>query len=130
MKRTTTEAGERMNIGLEITKLVSSIFLKIIPWAFTFLCVREAAHAAIAFAGQETTALASFLVELNSNINLAEILSIVFGLGGTGYGWRQKHLRGREIERLSARIKELEERDDPNRSSSGLTPRGSTNPED
>lgn len=58
--------------------------------------------------------------------------SFGYAVGGVGavYGRRQKKLREDTIQKLSPRIKELETALDARRSSSGLTERGRTRPED
>jgi hypothetical protein len=61
-------------------------------------------------------------------------VSVFFGWGagmaGVLYGLKERHLRKKTVERLAKRVAELESRHDRNRSSSQLTPRGDTNPED
>ena len=54
------------------------------------------------------------------------ILTIAFGY----WAFRQTRLRKQKTEQLTARIKELETRIDPNRTSSGLLPSGDTHPDD
>ena len=61
---------------------------------------------------------------------LAAVLGIAIGGAGLLYGHHQRKLRGDTVERLQDRIKELESAIDPNRSSSNLTARGETNPDD
>jgi hypothetical protein len=55
-----------------------------------------------------------------------------FALGGGGCAWAavERTLRHRKVEALQGRIRELELAIDPNRSTSGLTPKGKTNPKD
>lgn len=57
-------------------------------------------------------------------------LAGLFGVGGILYGRRQAKLRHDVIEHEHARTLELEARLDPKRTSSDLTPRGDTRPED
>ena len=52
------------------------------------------------------------------------------GVIGSLYGWRERRLRRTTIERLQRRNQTLEKLIDPNRTSSELTPRGDTRPED
>jgi hypothetical protein len=56
--------------------------------------------------------------------------TIAVGGAGIFYGLRQRQLRQRNIERLTARVLQFEQQKDPHRSSSGLTPRGTTRPSD
>lgn len=69
-------------------------------------------------------------------LNLAFLGDIKFvvsiGLTGCAAGWAvvERTLRHRKVEYLQGRIRELEERIDPARTSSRLTTKGKTNPED
>jgi hypothetical protein len=75
----------------------------------------------------ETTRLALELSIL-ADIKFAATLT----LAGATTTWAivERVLRYRKVEQMSGRIKELETRLDPNRTSSGLTPKGKTNPRD
>lgn len=71
--------------------------------------------------------------ETNATINIdfmGNVLAGLFGSGGVFYGKKQNELRKKTIERLQKRIKVLEEKSDSSRSTSGLTERGETHPED
>lgn len=68
----------------------------------------------------------SFLGELNISIAIAWMSFF----GAVIYGLRQKKLRKDTVERLQTRITELEKGFDEKRSSSNLTKRGDTRPED
>lgn len=57
-------------------------------------------------------------------------LAIIFGVAGIVYGRRESKLRKDTVERLQDRNCRLEREIDPKRSSSQLTPRGDTRPED
>jgi hypothetical protein len=65
-----------------------------------------------------------------TNIRVGAAISYTVGGGGLLYGVLQKKLRGDTIKKMAAHIKQLEERLDDNRGSSGLTDRGGTRPED
>lgn len=54
----------------------------------------------------------------------------MIGLAGFVYGRNQERFRERKTRELAARIRELEQLIDPDRTSSGLSPDGNTNPED
>lgn len=71
-----------------------------------------------------------FLLEVVAEKSKFEIVSAVFGFVGVLYGYLQKLLRKRTIERLTGRIAELEKSIDPVRSSSMISKDGSTRPED
>jgi p-aminobenzoyl-glutamate transporter AbgT len=85
-----------------------------------------------ALAGKST--LAAFGIYLVSDLKVNKFLSHIvmaaFGIGGTSYGYAQKRLQQRNIERMSSVIQELENKLDPSRSSSRLTAKGLTRPED
>jgi hypothetical protein len=78
--------------------------------------------------GQYT--FADIAVRFVANIKVGAAISHTVGGGGVIYGFLQKKLRGDAIKKMASHIKELEERRDPNRGSSGLTERGGTRPED
>lgn len=84
-------------------------------------------RAVLALAGKLT--LADFAVKV-LGFKPNEIVAYVFGAGGVGFGLRAQRLRRNQTERTAQRIAEMEQRLDPNRTSSGLTPRGLTHPED
>lgn len=67
----------------------------------------------------------SALAELVGALNLAEITSLLVGLGGTGYGYLERRGRKRAYERLDKLQKQVEGQD-PYRGSSHLTTRGET----
>lgn len=64
---------------------------------------------------------------------LADVkFAVTLTLAGAATTWAvvERTIRHRKVENMQGRIKELETRIDPNRSSSGLTPKGKTNPRD
>ena len=81
-----------------------------------------------ALAGRETSA--DIGIQVLGTFNVSVALSWTVGLIGTMYGYSQRNLRRDTIERLQLRIVELERIIDDRRSSSRLTPRGETRPED
>ena len=82
----------------------------------------------VAYAGKST--LADIAIRLAAELHIDRALAYLFGSGGILYGLRQRSLRQRNLRRLTPRAHELERRIDPNRTSSGLTPSGTTNPKD
>jgi len=87
------------------------------------------AYGAIAvLAGKQT--FAQIGIKLLGDIKIANSIGYVVGGSGIIYGRRQKKLKEDVILKLAPRIKELETEIDPKRSSSGLTERGRTRPED
>jgi hypothetical protein len=79
-------------------------------------------------AGKHT--FADIGIRFLGDIKIANSVGYVVGLGGVAYGRQQKKLRGNAIQSLSKRVKELEAEIDQGRSSSGITERGETRPED
>lgn len=78
-------------------------------------------------AGRNTQA--HFGASLLADIRPTEIISYVFGLAGWIFGLNAQRLRRNVTERLAGRIADSERQRDPNRTSSGLTTRGKTPPE-
>jgi hypothetical protein len=79
-------------------------------------------------AGKET--IADVVVKFIGNLTISQGAAYVLGGAGLAYGVAQKKLRQKTVERLQPRVQELEERLDPNRTTSDLTPKGETNPAD
>ena len=81
-----------------------------------------------ALAGRSTSA--SFNMGLFGTVEVSVALSWTVALIGTAYGIQQRKLRRDTVERLQTRNIELEKKIDQKRSSSKLTARGDTRPED
>ncbi len=97
----------------------------LISWGFLSLIFYFAYLMIDSLAGQETQA----------NIGISMFfdwrsLGILLGAGGIAYGWRERRLRQSTVQRLQPRIQELERLLDPGRTTSLLTEKGETNPED
>lgn len=77
-----------------------------------------------ALAGQWTRLDIQLLADLKFALTLT--------LAGAAAAWAcvERWLRHRKVERLQGRIRELETGLDPDRTSSGLTPKGQTHPKD
>ncbi|MCX7359020.1 MAG: hypothetical protein NT015_12875 [Alphaproteobacteria bacterium] len=77
-----------------------------------------------AMAGTQTSfsVVVQMLASISADRYVAYIVAILFG----AYGYNERRLRREKTEQLSAHIKELERRLDPNRTSSSLTPKGTT----
>lgn len=106
--------------------------VKLCKWIpITFICYFAYLSIA-ALAGKSTlAAIGIYLVaDLKVNKILSHVVMATFGIGGTFYGYAQKKLQQRNIERMSKVIRNLENKLDPNRSSSRLTTKGLTRPED
>lgn len=81
-----------------------------------------------ALAGQKTELYLEALLGAFAAVHVA----VWIGLAGATTVWAlaERKLRHRVIVRLHTRIREIEMERDPNRSSSGLTTKGQTNPTD
>jgi len=99
-----------------------------IPWgsavliaAFVYLTIGE-------LAGKVT--FAQIGVAFLGNLTVSQSLAYIFGGGGILYGMRERRLRHKKTESMAAYSQELEKRWDLNRTSSGLSPSGTTGKED
>src|SRR4029077_10041535 len=100
----------------------------IIKYGTLGLCFRYIYLIIGALAGKTT--LASLVLSIMANARVSDGICLLLGGSGTAYGLLQRQLCRRAIKRLTGRPKELELAIDPNRSSSDLTTRGTTRPED
>lgn len=107
---------------------IASVVNNLIRWAGVVAIAGFVYLSIDSLAGETTSA--DIGVRIIGNIKLSEVFAFLFGGGGVAYGLRQRTLRRSTIERLQARIKKLEEKKDPARTSSGLTPKGDTHPND
>lgn len=108
--------------------LYSSVFSRLIPWSGVGVVLFFAWKIAGVLAGKTTTSQIVFalLTDIKTSSGLAKAITATFGASGVGYGYRQRKLRQRDIQSRSDYIRQLEEKIDPNRTSSRLTPRGTT----
>jgi hypothetical protein len=106
--------------------------LALIKYGALCFCVWLLAPVLVAFAGKTTLASFGFslLADLKANTVFSHLVMGILGLGGAGYGLRERRQKRKEIKRLGNRVVQLEKRLDPNRSSSGLTIDGRSRPED
>jgi hypothetical protein len=81
-----------------------------------------------ALAGNVT--FASIVIDVLGSTGISVALGWLFGVVGITYGLFQRKLRKDVVERLAGRIKKYEMEKDKRRSSSRLTERGDTRPED
>ena len=79
-------------------------------------------------AGRTTDA--NIAVKFLSDLRVSIVFSWTVAGGSVFYGWKQKKLRQKTVERMQGRITELERKIDSRRTSSKLTQRGETRPED
>lgn len=107
-------------------KIVENVF----KWgtaAFGIWCTKEAW---IAAAGTTTVADLTAAIKLETVSSWTSPLLLIFGVGGIFYGRLQARLRQDAIQRLHPYQEKHEQSVDQNRTSSRLTNRGETHPED
>jgi hypothetical protein len=87
-------------------------------------------HSVEAFAGKSTEVSMAFALVVNALVEFKFIAAIT--LAGVASAWAvvERWLRHRTVKSMQDRIRSLENEIDPNRSTSGLTPTGETNPRD
>lgn len=107
---------------------LSAILINLIRWGGLVLIARYGYLTIDSLAGQATAA--DIGIKLFSNIRISTALAWLLAGSGVFYGTMQRKLKGDTVERLQARIQELEKQRDPNRTSSDLTTRGETHPKD
>ncbi len=108
---------------------VASVINNLIRWGGMVLLAYFMFRTVQSLAGQTTSA--NIGLRLFGEVRLSDVIaSAIFGGGGAMYGLAQRRLRHTVIKEMSQRIKQLEAERDPTRSSSKLTARGETNPED
>ncbi|WP_316228580.1 hypothetical protein [Bradyrhizobium sp. SZCCHNR2023] len=113
---------ERLTIArIEERYRTLRLAIKAAAWVAGIYVFRDIVRA---LAGENTR----FELSVLADVKFAFTLSLA--VGGCAWGAIERVLRHRKVEQMSGRIKDLETRLDPNRSSSGLTPRGKTNPKD
>lgn len=126
--RAQLETELKMLRSVKRSEGILSLGNNLIRWGALVLITRYAYLSIEAMAGKET--FAGFFVNFLGNFDVSMALSWVVGGTGFLYGARQRSLRRDAIERLQGRITHLEKQIDPRRSSSNLTPRGDSRPED
>ena len=82
------------------------------------------------FAGESTQAALAFSYLTSEATGVTISISLTVNVMLYIWGRNEKKLRQSTVERLHGRIKELETQLDPKRSTSGLTARGTTHPND
>jgi hypothetical protein len=112
----------------KIVEIVGMVVHRAIPWAGLVLIAYLQYLSIKSLAGRLT--FAAIAVKFITDFHLTEGVAYTFGIGGVGYGLRQRKLRKDGLERMGTRTKELESKIDPGRSSSRLTSKGETHPED
>jgi len=107
---------------------LSGVLSLLIKWGGLVFIAYFAKEAVRALAGEVTSA--RILLAMLADVTVKETVAYSISALAILYGLRERKLRRDTIEYYSRRVPELERRIDPNRSSSNLTGRGTTRPED
>jgi hypothetical protein len=121
------EQLEREEIRLRVrrSEIVGTVIVTAIRWVCGAAGVFFAARAVQHLAGLNTLAD----IRIMGGLQVSVAVSWAAGAGGVAYGWRQRALRHNVNATLGTRVSELEKELDKRRSSSKLTKKGTTNPE-
>lgn len=112
----------------KLTLAITEILVTLIKSAAVVICFYFFTAALNNLSGKTTTA--NIIVDFLGSISISDIVGIVFGAGGVIYGMIERRQRQKMIERLHGRVKKMEQKIDPKRSSSNITAFGDTHPDD
>jgi hypothetical protein len=79
-----------------------------------------------AIAGKETI----LALKLSFLADIRFAIAVSLAVAASGWALAERWLRHRKVESMQGRIRDLELKIDPNRTTTGLTPKGKTNPRD
>ena len=108
--------------------MIGSFVHVLIPWVAAVLIANYFYRSVSSLAGQYT--FAQIGIRFLGDFRISEGLAYLFGAGGIFYGIQRHRLQQDIVERTAKRIADLEKLLDQQRSSSRLTPRGTTRPGD
>jgi hypothetical protein len=131
LSRRDAAALERLRIERRynaIVRLGSLLVGRGFKWGFWAFLAYQARQAVAALAGKTT--LANIAVALGAKVSVMLAVSWAASVGFGIWVFFERRLRKGTIERLTLRNKDLELQLDRRRSSSELTPRGETRPDD
>lgn len=109
---------------------IASVLNNLIKWGGLAVIFYWIFRSIEVLAGNRTVADIGLGLNFFAQISVSHLLAWILAVGGVGFGLLERNLRRSTIERLQARITALETGVDPGRTTSRLTPRGETNPED
>ena len=113
----------------QVVDRIARLFELSVKAAATIFIFKFGFEALTAFAGQDSSILLSGFFEFAGEKTFS-LLSITIGVSGVVYGRANAKLRYTKVESMQGHIKSLEVQLNADRSSSNLTPKGRTNPED
>jgi hypothetical protein len=124
----TSEAELRYRLHCKIVDMIGASIHTIVPSMAAVFIAYFFYRSVSSLSGAYT--FAQIGVSFLGNFKVSEAAAYLFGCGGVAYGIKRKKLHGDNVERTARRLSELEQRIDPKRTSSRLTPRGETHPQD
>jgi hypothetical protein len=125
-KKSKTEL-EYLHKGKRIDRTADVLGL-VVKYGSLALIAYFAASVLKSFAGETT--FADIGVKFVGDLKVSDVVFAALAGGGVTYGYRQRKLRRDTIEAMAPQQRAREEQLDPRRSSSNLTARGTTRPED
>ena len=123
-----SDAVSRSLYQLKLLDVINSLGSKAIRWGVGLMMVYWLASAVKELAGQET--YADIFLGFMGSLTIEKGLCYGVGAVGVEYGLVEKKFRRDRTENMAKRIQELEQGIDPERTSSNITVRGTTRPED
>lgn len=121
-------AENRLLRRFRTTEGIASVLNNLIRWGAVVAIARYGYLTVARLAGQST--FADIGVSFLADVRVSEAVAWILAGSGALYGAAQRRLRRNTVERIQRRNHELEQAIDPKRSSSRLTIRGETRPED
>jgi hypothetical protein len=109
---------------MTVSGAITSVLNTAIMWGALVAIAYIGYLSIVALAGKTT--LADIGIKFLANLKISVIVPYAIGVGGIGYGLLQRRLRKKRVEELSAHCSKLEHLLDPKRSSSGISPQGTT----
>lgn len=117
----------RYSKALESLTSLGSTFIR---YGAVVLCVYIVYRMTSDLAGKTTLADIGLSLKMFGGLSITDTVSFALGVAGTVYGYKERRLRQSKTQYLQDRIQKLEKQLDPKRTSSRLTARGTTNPQD
>ena len=125
---TRTPEELKLIFQLKVLDVICDTVHLIIPWGSLVAIAALGAWAVSQLAGQVT--FARIGISFWGSLKIPDAVAYLFGGTGAAYGWNERRLRHKKTKALAGHAAALEARLDPRRTSSELTPEGTTRPED
>jgi hypothetical protein len=113
---------------IDVADSITSVLKTLLRWGFSFGIAFYIYRMIDTLAGRTT--FAEIGISFLGSVTVTHSIAAVTTISALAYGINQNRLRRQSIASFSERIRGLEERLDPNRTSSELTKEGLTNPMD